>query len=68
MIICARHFIIIIIKNECHGNIINLKVAATAKSCGKVKMSHAAVKSLDRHGVSCKNTQTVQFSGTFVRK
>jgi len=37
------------------------KVAATAKSCGKV--SHAAVKSFDRRGVSCKNGRTVQFSG-----
>ena len=42
---------------------IDFKVAATAKSCGKVKVSHAAVKSFDRHGVSCKNARTVQFSG-----
>ena len=41
----------------------NFKVAATAKSCGKVKVSHAAVKSFDRRGVSCKNARTVQFSG-----
>jgi len=27
---------------------IDLKVAATEKSCGKVKVSHAAVKSFDR--------------------
>jgi len=40
---------------------IDFKVAATAKSCGKV--SHAAVKSFDRRGVSCKNTRIVQFSG-----
>ena len=26
-------------------------------------MSHAAVKSFDRHGISCKNVRTVQFSG-----
>ena len=26
-------------------------------------MSHAAVKSFDRRGVSCKNARTVQFSG-----
>ena len=26
-------------------------------------MSHAAVKTFDRRGVSCKNAQTVQFSG-----
>ena len=38
-------------------------VAATAKSCRKVKVSHAAVKSFDRRGVSCKNARTVQFSG-----
>jgi len=37
---------------------------ATAKSCGKVKVSHAAVKSFDRHGVSCKNVRTVQFSAS----
>ena len=43
--------------------LIDFKVAATAKSCGKVKVSHAAVKSFDRCGVSCKNAQTVQFSG-----
>ena len=42
---------------------IDFKVAATAKSCGKVKVSHAAVKSFDRHGVTYKNTRTVQFSG-----
>ena len=42
---------------------IDFKVAATAKSCGKVKESHAAVKSFDRRGVSCKNARTVQFSG-----
>jgi len=35
---------------------------ATAESCGKVKVSHAAVKSFDRRGVSCKNARTVQFS------
>jgi len=51
--------IIIIIKNECHSNIrlqsIDFKVAATAKSCGKVKVkvSDAAVKSFDRRCVSC---------------
>jgi len=45
------------------SNIIVDKVAATAKSCGKVKVSHAAVKSFDRRGVSCKNAGTVQFSG-----
>ena len=28
-----------------------------------MKVSHAAVKLIDRHGVSCKNVQTVQFSG-----
>jgi len=28
-----------------------------------VKVSHAAVKSFDRRGVSCKNARTVQFSG-----
>ena len=38
-------------------------VAATAKSCGKVKVSHAAIKSFDRRNVSCKNARTVQFSG-----
>jgi len=50
---------IIIIKNECHSNIIvdRLKVAATAKSCGKAKVSE--VKSFDRCGVSCKNARTV---------
>jgi len=32
-------------------------------SAGKVNVSHAAVKSFDRHGVSCKNARTVQFSG-----
>jgi len=42
---------------------IDFKVAATAKSCGKVKVSHTAVKSFDRRGVSCKNARTVQFSG-----
>ena len=42
---------------------IDYKVAATAKSCGKVKVGHAAVKSFDRRGVSCKNARTVQFSG-----
>ena len=42
---------------------IDFKVAATAKSCVKVKVSHAAVKSFDRRGISCKNAQTVQFSG-----
>ena len=26
-------------------------------------MSHAAVKSFDRRGISCKNARTVQFSG-----
>jgi len=26
-------------------------------------VSHAAVKSFDRRGVSCKNARTVQFSG-----
>ena len=41
---------------------IDFKVAATAKSCGKMKVSHAAVKSFDRRGVSCKNARTVQFS------
>ena len=41
----------------------DFKVAATAKSCGKVIVSHAAVKSFDRRGVSCKNARTVQFSG-----
>jgi len=29
----------------------------------KVKVGHAAVKSFDRRGVSCKNARTVQFSG-----
>ena len=29
-------------------------------------MSHAAVKSFDRRGVSCKNARTVQFSGGVV--
>ena len=53
--------IIIIIKNECHST--DFKVAATAESCGKVKVSHAAVKSFDRRSVSCKNARTVQFSG-----
>ena len=33
------------------------------KNRGKVKVSHAAVKLFDRRGVSCKNAQTVQFSG-----
>ena len=28
-----------------------------------MKASHAAVKSFDRRGVSCKNARTVQFSG-----
>ena len=60
--ICCGSPIIIVINNECHRNII-VKVAATAKSCGKVKVSHAAVKSFDRRGVSCKNARTVQFSG-----
>jgi len=32
------------------------------KAAGKVKVSHAAVKSFDRRGVSCKNALTVQFS------
>ena len=45
----------------------NTRVVGTqiiiAKSCGKVKVSHAAVKSFDRRGVSCKNARTVQFSG-----
>jgi len=44
-------------------NVIDFKVAATAKSCGKVIVSHAAVKSFDRRCVSCKNARTVQFSG-----
>jgi len=50
---------IIIIKNKCHSNImsIDFKVAATAKSCGKLKVSHVAVKSFDRRGVSCKNAR-----------
>jgi len=52
---------IIIIKNECHSNImsIDFKVAATAKSCGKLKVSHVVcqVKSFDRRGVSCKNAR-----------
>jgi len=42
---------------------IDFKVTATAKSCGKVKVSHAAVKSFDRRGVSRKNARSVQFSG-----
>jgi len=33
------------------------------KAAGKVKVSHAAVKSFDRCGVSCKNARTDQFSG-----
>jgi len=55
-------FLIIIIKNECRSNIIvdRLEVAATAKSCGKVKVSHVAVKSFDRRGFSCKNARTVE--------
>jgi len=32
------------------------------KAAVKLKVSHAAVKSFDRHGVRCKNVQTVQFS------
>ena len=35
---------------------IDFKVAATAKSCEKVKVSHTAVKSFDRRGVSCIRT------------
>jgi len=44
---------------------IDFKVAATAKSCGKVKVSHAAVKSFDRRGVSCKNARTL-YSNTVI--
>jgi len=56
--------IIIIIKNECHSNIIvNRRLQPQQNAAVKVKVSHAAVKSFDRHGVSCKNAQTVQFSG-----
>jgi len=55
--------IIIIIKNECHSNII----VDILQGCGHSKklreVSHAAVKSFDRRGVSCKNARTVQFSG-----
>jgi len=57
--------IIIIIKNECHSNIIvdRLQGCGHNKKLRKAKVSHAAVKSFDRHGVSCKNALTVQFSG-----
>ena len=41
---------------------IDFKVAATAKSCRKVKVSHAAVKSFDRCGVRCRNARIVQIS------
>ena len=53
--------IIIIIKNECHSNIIvdRLQGCSHSKKLREVKVSHAAVKSFD----SCKNAQTVQFSG-----
>ena len=52
-------------KNECHSNIIvdKLQGCSHSESCGKVKVSHAAVKSFDRRGISCKNARTVQFSG-----
>jgi len=49
--------IIIITKNESSISSIDFKVAATA-AAGKVKVSHAAVKSFDRRGVSCKNART----------
>jgi len=61
-----KHIIIIIIKNECHSNIIVDRLQGCGhrkKAAGKVKVSHATGKSFDRHGVSCKNVRTVQFSG-----
>ena len=55
--------IIIIIKNECHSNIIvdRLQGCSHSIKLREVKVSHAAVKSFDRRGVSCKNARTVQF-------
>ena len=50
-----------------HSNIIVDRLQGcgrSKKSCGKVKVSHAAVKSFDRRGVSCENARTVQFSVT----
>ena len=60
--------IIIIIKNECHSNIVVDRLQGCSHS-KKLRESesesrHAAVKSFDRRGDSCKNARTVQFSVT----
>jgi len=58
----ALVIIIIIIKNECHSNSIVDKLQGyghSKKTAGKVKVSHAAVKSFDRRGVSCKNARGI---------